>query len=211
MPLAFASTDSARSVFERTDFGVPVLIASEAEDLEPGEHLDEPGMGAVVSHLVPLGHKRLLHIAGPATWSAARNRQRVFAAAVARHGLHPAGILHGDWSARSGHDAVVSLSADSLPTAIVAANDQMALGAIHALVARGLKVPDDISVTGVDDTPEAPYFTPSLTTIRLDFRPQGRDAVASLLAQLEQTDGTRPTRPEPQLIVRESTAVPSRA
>jgi len=202
--LAFTSTDSARTVFESTDFDVPVLIASEEDDFAPGEHLESSGIGAVVAHLVSLGHRRILHIAGPETWSAARNRLRTFEAALEHHNLQAAGIVHGDWSARSGYETISALAAKSLPTAIVAANDQMALGAIHALAKRGLQVPEDISVTGVDDTPEAPYFTPSLTTVRLDFRAQGREAVSSLLAAIEPTAPQESTRPAPELIIRDS-------
>lgn len=203
--LAFASTDSTRAVFEQTDFGVPVLIATEEEDLEPDAHLDGPGMGALVAHLTALGHKELLHIAGPKTWSAARNRLRAFEAELTHHGLQAGRVIHGDWSARSGFGAIMRLPADALPTAIVAANDQMALGAIHALVKRGLRVPQDISVTGVDDTPEAPYFTPSLTTIRLDFRAQGRDAVNAFLSEIEPDISAASTMPKPALVVRDST------
>jgi DNA-binding LacI/PurR family transcriptional regulator len=207
--LAFASTDSVRTVFEQTDFGVPVLIASEAEDVDPAELAAGHGIGELVAHLVGLGHRRILHIAGPATWSAARNRQRAFEAALATHGLTPAGILHGDWSARSGSEAVAALADDALPTAVVAANDQMALGAIHAFTRRGLRIPDDISVTGVDDTPEAAFYTPALTTIRMDFRSQGRDALSELRAQIEESGPLARTMPAPELIVRESTGAAS--
>ena len=87
----------------------------------------------------------------------------------------------------------------------MAATDQMALGAIHALVGRGLSVPADVSVTGVDDTPEAPYYTPALTTLRLDFLAQGRDAVTSLLRRIDPAVDGAPARSEPRLVVRDST------
>jgi LacI family transcriptional regulator len=95
---------------------------------------------------------------------------------------------------------------DDLPaTAVVAANDQTALGVILALNERGHRVPDDVSVTGVDDIPEAAYFSPPLTTLRLDFAAQGRDAVQQLLALI---DGVAPPplpARRPELIVRRST------
>lgn len=206
--LAFSSTDSTREVFEQTDFGVPALIASEAEDREVEAHPDGPGIGQLVAYLVSLGHTRLVHIAGPETWSAARNRLHAFEAALAHHDLTPAGIVHGDWSARSGYEAVTAIPAGALPTAIVAANDQMALGAMHALAERGIAVPRDISVTGLDDTPEAPYFTPSLTTMRLDFRAQGREALTTLLRRIGDAPETPDRIPAPELVIRDSTAPP---
>ncbi|MBT2500874.1 substrate-binding domain-containing protein [Agromyces sp. ISL-38] len=203
--LAFASTDSVKAVFEQTDFGVPALVAAEEEDYQVETSFDRPGVGQLVSHLVGLGHERLLHIGGPETYSAARNRLRAFEAALAHFGLKPAGVAHGDWSARSAYQAVMALPIGSVPTAIVAANDQMALGAIHALGQRGLRVPEDVSVTGVDDTPEAAYFTPALTTIRLDFKEQGKNALVALLNEIGD-GGEHPSfLPAPTLVLRDST------
>jgi LacI family transcriptional regulator len=91
-------------------------------------------------------------------------------------------------------------------TAIVASNDQMALGAILALSRRGVRVPADVSVTGIDDIPEAAYFTPPLTTLRIDFAAQGRAAVAALLGGI---DAPSPSI-QSELIVRESTGTVSR-
>lgn len=183
--LAFSSTDSMREALERTHFDVPVIIAAEEDEPEtsPHTHASTQGIQDLVDHLWLLGHRRLLHIAGPADWSAARNRLHAFEAAVRTYEAEPV-ILHGDWSARSASELIDAIPRDELPTAILAANDQMALGAMHALHSRGLRVPLDVSVTGVDDTPESPYFTPALTTVRLDFRAQGRDALAALLAAI---------------------------
>lgn len=184
--LAFSSTDSTRAVFEGTDFGVPVVIA--AEDDEPATvphlHTASQGIHDLVEHLHSLGHRRMLHIAGPADWSAARNRLQAFETALRERGLEPFGVVHGDWSARSASELVQQMDVTDVPTAILAANDQMALGAIHALGSLGLEVPRDVSVTGVDDTPESPYFTPPLTTVRLDFRAQGRQVLDTLLAEI---------------------------
>ncbi len=210
--LAFASTDSTRAVFEGTDFGVPVVLA--AEDDEPATiphvHTASRGIHDLVDHLHDLGHRRMLHIAGPADWSAARNRLQAFDTAVRAHGLRPFGVVHGDWSARSASALVQHMDADDLPTAILAANDQMALGAIHALRGLGLDVPRDVSVTGVDDTPESPYFTPSLTTVRLDFRAQGRQVLETLLTELGVTTepedrDSAPDPPSVTVMIREST------
>ncbi|GAA4484512.1 LacI family DNA-binding transcriptional regulator [Microbacterium panaciterrae] len=208
--LAFASTDDVKAAFEQIDFGVPALIAAEEEDDQPGASFERPGVGQLVSHLVDLGHKRFLHIAGPLAYSSARNRLRAFETALAHFGLQPAGLTYGDWSARSGCEAIMALASDAIPTAIVAGNDQMALGAMHALTERGLAIPHDVSVTGVDDTPEAPYFTPALTTIRHDFREQGKNALLSLLNEIGEDVDHPSFLTTPTLVVRDSTGpVPS--
>lgn len=209
--LAFASTDSTKQVFEQTDFGVPVVIAAEVEAADPLSSAAHHGMGELVDHLVTLGHTSFLHIAGPEAWLAARNRLRAVQAALARAGREPAAVVHGDWSARSGYEAVTALPADGIPTAILAANDQMALGAIHALGERGLRVPEDVSVTGVDDTPESAYFMPALTTVRLDFRNQGRAALRALLDRIEGNPLSVPAdSPAETIVLRESTGPASR-
>ncbi|GAA1996031.1 LacI family DNA-binding transcriptional regulator [Microbacterium pumilum] len=200
--LALASTDEMADAFAAADFRVPTFIASEKDDVLTGHpELTNRGFPAVIAHLVDLGHEGFVHIAGPSTWLAARNRSRAFTSALAVHGLDPIAILAGDWSAKSGYDAVARLSQELPATAIVASNDQMALGAMLALTHRGLRVPDDVSVTGVDDIPEAAYFSPPLTTLRIDFAAQGRAAVMELLGGVY--EGTPPLQSD--LVIRNST------
>ena len=165
--LALSSTDEMTHAFEAVEFTVPVYIGAEPDDATdaPRSELSSVGFPALIAHLAALGHEDFLHIAGPPTWSAARNRVRAYEQALDAHGRHSAGMVHGDWSARSGYDAVMSLRGRIDATAIVASNDQMALGAMCALAELGLRVPDDISVTGVDDVPDAAYFLPPLTTL----------------------------------------------
>ena len=176
--------------FETTDFRVPAYIDAEADDAVSSHPSDltSVGMPALIAHLADYGHRRLAHIAGPATWSAARNRVVAFEAAVADQGLESAGVLHGDWSAGSGYDAIAGLAHLPDATAFVAANDQMALGAMLALKERGLRVPDDVSVVGIDDIPESAYFDPPLTTLHIDFEAAGRLSVHKLLARIERTE-----------------------
>ena len=118
------------------------------------------------------------------------------------------GLLAGDWTPSSGYAAGKELAArvrdgDGI-TAIFLANDQMALGLLAALHEEGLEIPDDVSVVGFDDLPEAPYFTPPLTTVRQDFAELGRRGVQLVLARLAGED----IHPEPvpaPLLVRAST------
>lgn len=203
--LALSNTDEMTRAFETAEFRVPAYIHTEADDSLTGHPSDVNGVGipALVEHLAQLGHRRLLHIAGPRNWAAARNRILAYEASVDRDGLSSAGILVGDWSARSGYEAVRSL--EELPaTAILAANDQMALGAMLALKERGLRVPDDVSVVGIDDIPEAAYYDPPLTTVRIDFDSRGRQTLLTLLAGIEGTDVRPVDVPRPELVVRRS-------
>jgi LacI family transcriptional regulator len=203
--LALASTDEVTKAVQTATFRVPLYLATDNEKLPSDSRPGAVGFLAVLRHLADLGHRDVVHIAGPRTWVGARNRAREYEAAVLELGLHSRGVIHGDWSARSGYEAIASLP-DELPaTAFVAANDQTALGVILALIERGYRVPDDVSVTGVDDTPEAAYFSPPLTTLRLDFTAQGRNVVHQLLALI---DGAPPPPLAPrgsELIVRRST------
>jgi LacI family transcriptional regulator len=99
-------------------------------------------------------------------------------------------------------------------TAVFAANDQMALGMMRAFHEAGVRVPEDVSVVGFDDIPEAEYLSPPLTTVRQDFDEVGRRCIAALLHLIEADRAEGPSRPEPEyrvppvLIERSSTAPP---
>ncbi|WP_187432486.1 LacI family DNA-binding transcriptional regulator [Agromyces mariniharenae] len=203
--LALSNTDEMTRAFETSEFRVPAYVHTEADDAVTGHPSDLTGVGipALIDHLADLGHRRLLHIAGPGNWSASRNRILAFEAGVERAGLASAGILAGDWSARSGYEAVRSLP-EVPATAILAANDQTALGAMLALKERGLRVPEDVSVVGIDDIPEAAYYDPPLTTVRIDFESRGRQTLLTLLARIERTEVRAIDVPPPELVVRRS-------
>ena len=91
------------------------------------------------------------------------------------------------------------------PSAVFVANDQMAIGVLHALAEAGLRVPDDISIVGFDDIPEAGYLNPALTTVRQDFHAIGRKAIELVTATLDGSTASVPLLPT-ELIVRDSTA-----
>jgi DNA-binding LacI/PurR family transcriptional regulator len=211
--LALGVTDEMTKAFEATAFRVPAYVAVESDGLtgDPRAELSRVGLPALVSHLAGLGHRRLMHLAGPAEWSAARNRIRAYEAAVAAQGLESIGILHGDWSAASGYRAIANLPEAPTATALVAANDQMALGAMLALKEFGLRIPEDVSVVGIDDIPEAAYLDPPLTTVRNDFETQGRAAMHQLLARIEHSELLPVIVAPPLLMVRRSSGpAPSR-
>jgi LacI family transcriptional regulator len=211
--LALANTDEMRRAFETTNFRVPAYVYSEADDAESGHRSDvaENGIPALVRHLAELGHRDFLHIAGPENWSPSRNRTLAFTEAVERAGLRCAGVLIGDWSARSGYAALSELPELPAATAYIAANDQMALGAMLALKERGLRIPDDVSVVGMDDIPEAAYFDPPLTTLRIDFESRGRHSLLTLLARIDGTEPPTLEVPPAELVVRRSSGLAPKA
>ncbi|RUR03152.1 LacI family DNA-binding transcriptional regulator [Labedella endophytica] len=131
---------------------------------------------------------------------------------AARADVTPADVTltdrwRGDWTAASGHalaaEVAARLAEGSAPTAIVVANDQMALGLIAGLTARGVDVPGSVSITGFDDNPDAPFYTPALTTVRVDVAGEARRAVADVLGE------SAPSPSPPRLVVRASTAPPA--
>ncbi len=123
----------------------------------------------ITRHLVDLGHQRIAFIAGPAGHNASTNRRQGYLDAMKEAGLNvkPALIVEGDYSLRSGLEAARTLiEVDPRPTAIFAANDDMAVGAMTTLMTKGLHIPRDISVAGYDDTRLASAVWPPLTTVR---------------------------------------------
>ena len=171
---------------------------------------NDAGMALVVDHLVGLGHRRLALVNGDAGLETARARAAGVGAALARHGLELAACSSGAFTLESGDEQARRLLAgDSRPTAVVAANDLLAMGVLAAAVRGGLSVPEDVSVTGYDDIAYAAFTSPPLTTVRQPARTMGEEAVRLLLARLE-GDESAPRRVvvEPELRARSSTGPP---
>ena len=190
---------------------VPVLVATALEDdhTDPAGHTGNTTATRVaLEHLLDLGHTRITLVSGPEHWASAAARTRAYRSTMAAHHHPSLPVIPGDWSARSGYRAGQTLD-PTTTTAVLAANDQMALGVIRALSERGIPVPEAISVIGIDDIPEAGYFRPPLTTVRLDFHGYGHHAITTLLRTID-PEGARPTPPPelPRLVVRASTAPP---
>jgi DNA-binding LacI/PurR family transcriptional regulator len=191
---------------------VPALVVKAATDDEFLTASVDQELGAVlaVRHLVDLGHRRIAHVAGPLDWLDAMARHQAWQSEVRAAGLEELDVVVGDWTADYGYE--VSRRPGRLPdcTAIFAANDQIALGLIHGFAERGIRVPEDISIVGFDDLPEAKHFLPPLTTVRQDFRALGERSVAVLRAELEGRELDRRSVIAPLLIVRSSTDRPPR-
>ncbi|ROS61567.1 LacI family transcriptional regulator [Frigoribacterium sp. PhB160] len=209
-----APDEEALEVLRTAGVSVPLVTADSVA--EEGHHtvsIDQAaGAEIAVEHLAALGHRRIGHVAGPSAWMDGRDRERGWRDASVRLGLDAGELRHGDWTPGSGHALARALVDDGAfgpggLTALFCANDQMALGVVHALTAAGLDVPGDVSIVGFDDIPEAEHFLPPLTTVRQDFEALGRrimDAVECVLAGRQP-----PTDPmAPEFVVRRSTASP---
>ncbi len=167
------------------------------------------GSQLAMAHLLELGHRRIQHVAGPLEYFEAAARRHGYEASLAEAGLSPLPLFVGDWTSESGYRAAATISPDA--TAVFAANDQMALGLIHGLAERGVRVPDDISIVGFDNLPEAAHFLPGLTTVHQDFAHLGRLAVEVLIAQIAGAETASVPPVEPALVIRGSTARPRAA
>jgi DNA-binding LacI/PurR family transcriptional regulator len=184
--------------------GCPVLPIQQPEDASaPSAYIDQrAGVELAMRHLIGIGHRRIQLIAGPPHYVEALQRRAAFEAIARAADLPITAMIPGDWSARSGYAAATAI--DDETTAVFCANDQMALGTISGLLSRGRRVPDDVSIVGFDDVPEAEYFVPPLTTVRQDFARVGELAIAQLDRLI---NGEQPPARAilPELVIRRST------
>jgi len=135
-------------------------------------------------HLIKLGHKRIAHITGPMNVILSRDRLKGYKQAMKTYGLEidPLLITEGDFYYKTAYDLSLKLmSIDNPPTAIFAANDEMAIGVIKAIQSQGLKVPEDIAIVGFDNIKMSTIFSPFLTTIGQPMYEIGEKAMKLLL------------------------------
>ncbi len=232
-------TTCVRRMLERKVEGVAVMTFGEEESvLDELTHrnvpivlaefkLDDPkastilldystGMHAAVNHLAGLGHKQVAFLAGPHSLHSALTRENDFRAAMQQAGLPLATkyVIECDHTLKGGMAGFEKLWAlDARPTAIVCSNDLTAIGVLRAAYAKRLRLPEDLSVIGLDDIAFTEFTLPPLTTIRLSRTDLARAAFEALRAQAE--DGTNPNLQREYLVstsleVRESTAPPAR-
>jgi LacI family transcriptional regulator len=172
------------------------------------------GIRQAVDHVVELGHTRIGFITGPLDLHSARTRRQAFLDGLRAHGLRPDPKLlrEGTHTADGGQQAMAALLKRARrPSAVVCSNDWTAIGALHAIDAAGLRVPEDISIVGFDDIPLASYTSPPLTSVRMSAGDVGSTAFDALFRLIggERLEGDVyqvPTR----LVVRASTARPRR-
>lgn len=179
-------TDNAALLKRLDEMGIPWSSVSATEpNRRIGVFMDErSAMRDMVAHLVSLGHERIAHIKGHTAHGASGWRLAGYKDGLKQAGLHYESklVVAGEFSHESGFAATnLLLDLEQPPTAILAANDDMAAGAICAICERGLSVPKDLSVSGFDDTPISRQIYPALTTIRQPAREMGRLAGIELL------------------------------
>ncbi|GID90880.1 LacI family DNA-binding transcriptional regulator [Amorphoplanes digitatis] len=185
---------------------VPVVAATEAGGL-PGAgcrmiFLDErQAAAAATRHLLGLGHRTVHHVAIPSEVPAGA-RQAGWRDALDAAGRTAPEVVQAGWDSRSAYLAGRRLAADPDVTAILCGNDDTALAVRRALFEAGRDVPGDVSIVGFDDVPGAAYWTPALTTVRMDFAALGRQCVSVLAG------GPEVELEAPRLVIRESTATP---
>lgn len=201
------------------DFPVPVLLVGgmAGHSSLPSIAIDNGAIGRLATeHLLGGAARRIGIITGPLNWWEAQERVRGWRETLEAHGLpaDDALVVEGDWTANSGEQGLYQLIAQSPDIdAVFACNDQMALGVLHGAHRLGRRVPDDLSVVGVDNIAEGSHFWPSLTTVHQPLRDAGALAVQEIDELIKKANGPRRTDDSiadkvtllaPELIVRES-------
>jgi len=194
-------------VVRALDLSIPVVAVAASPRPSPLiVSIDQyRGARAAVRHLAELGHTRILHLGGPLENPDAIERERGWRDELIGRRLDIVKPARGDWSAASGFEVARELDIDP-GDAVFAANDHMAIGLLSAFRQRGIRVPDDVSVVGFDDVPEAGYLFPPLTTVRQDFAALGGLIMQKVLVAVEDPETVTEDTPLPtRLVLREST------
>ncbi len=176
----------------------------------PSVTLDNVAAGRIAAaHLLALGHTHMAHISGPLHLRLSQERQEGFQTQIEAHsaGCALVACAEGDWTCAAGYNAMRAILEQRQPlTAVFAANDRMAMGAMAALTEAGLRVPEHVSIVGLDDIEVSAYQHPPLTTVQQDFGELATAAVRLLLYLLAgDPPPTTQIVMQPQLIVRKST------
>ncbi|WP_110588558.1 LacI family DNA-binding transcriptional regulator [Microbacterium suaedae] len=169
------------------------------------------GAREATEHLISLGHRRIAHLRGRDDLESARLREQGYREALRAAGIEedPSLVAEGGYRpAEAAAGAAALLNLETPPTAIFAANDLSAIGTMQVADERGIRVPEDLSLVGFDDVPEAAATTPPLTTVRQPLAAMGRSAVDLLVRMIEGEAEPTHIRMSADLVVRGSTAPP---
>lgn len=203
--VVLAASDAMLQALNSAEVACPVIVERSARK-NPGPY-PEPDFAKGVQHLIDLGHREFFMVSGPLDWPASRARRKTLRAMAAEYGTEVVGEAEGDWSAQSGFEAMEkNFDIHSGVTAVVCANDHMALGVLHWLQSHQISVPSQMSVLGFDGLPDAEFYSPPLTTVAVDNRAFGSHIMQRLFRRIGVKARVVPTGGE--LIVRETTAAP---
>jgi DNA-binding LacI/PurR family transcriptional regulator len=208
--IVIAPVEGARAAVDAVPPDLPLVtfepgVVNETTSVAIDEVL---GARLATRHMLDLGHESVWQVSGPEGWLGTEARIRGWQAELtaARRIAHE--VIVGDWSSASGYRAGQEIARNPEISAVFVANDQMALGVLQTLQESGRQVPSDVSVVGFDDIPEAAFFQPSLTTVRLDFPEIGRRCVERLMEMIQRIPLSPRPPLQPQLVVRSSTGPP---
>ncbi|WP_308798286.1 LacI family DNA-binding transcriptional regulator [Agromyces silvae] len=195
---------------ELAQLGLPSVLvgpaAPMADGLPPIGLDDAAGVRRAVRHLSALGHRRIAHVAGDPSYVHSDVRRRAWADELSQLGLEPGPVVVADFTGASGARATHELlDLSQPPTAIVYANDLMAIAGMSVATDRGMRVPADLSIVGFDDIPIAPYVVPPLTTVRQSVVEWGRACARTLVALVESREPDEVHLPPVEFVVRGST------
>lgn len=198
-------------VRQRLSRTIAITVAAEFDDEMRGigDLADASPIAEIVEHLATLGHRRFLHVAGDPGFASARAREQVYRDTIASLGLESLGVAPGDWTGASGAAAVDAIDEGHRPTAVIAANDEVAAGVIRAASRRGWRMPHELSVTGWGDAPYTPFLTPSLTSVSVDMERVGSNAMRRLLRDLGVAVEEPVSAPLARVLWRESSGPPA--
>jgi DNA-binding LacI/PurR family transcriptional regulator len=209
--VVIAPVASAAAALDHLTTDVPfVTIDGDPERNRAGVTVNQAlGAHLATRYLLERGHSTVWHVTGPLEWFDAALRVRGWEQTLRDAGAEVPPVLPADWSAASGYRVGQTIARIPEVTAVFAANDHLALGILRALHEHGKRVPEDLSLVGFDDVPEAGYFIPPLTTVRPDFHAVARHALELLLGQIEAgVASTAQMMLPPTLIERRSVAAP---
>ena len=185
--IVIAPVEAAERVLDSVPAGLPVVTVDGPPEWHTANVAVDQHAGGLLAtrHLLAAGHRTVWHVAGPEQWHGSRAREAGWRAALEEAGVPAPPVVRADWTAAAGYRCGQMLADNPGCTAVFAANDYVALGLMRALAERGRRVPEDVSVVGFDDVPEAGYTSPALTTVRQEFAEVGREGLRLLLRQLE--------------------------
>lgn len=209
---------SPSSLLELTGLGPVVLVDEQLPGFDLPAVVSDNRRGAreLAKHVLDQGHERVVVIGGPKELWTAEQRLAGYREAFAASGRDPdeVPVLFGDYRQQSGTalaEQLLSVDVAMRPTALLCANDLMAIGALEYCKHVGIRVPEDVSVVGFDDLPFASLLTPRLTTVRQPAREMGEGAANVLFDLLEGKTAGQPSQPYPVSVqIRDSVAPPGR-